>query len=367
MSHFKPYSALFHSLQWKLIWVNSAVILIVIFIAGVSVKDFACLLVNDFRIVGEAKNAFFNQTMQFYLIRASFVAIIIAAAVHFYFIRKWFLPLRQLAQATRQMTGGTYPAPLRVSSTDEIGQLTDAFNHLVAKLKQQEQQRNNMIADIAHDLRTPLTNLNGYLEALHHRDIDGSPALFSSLYEESQHLTRLVEQFQQLHTWQTQKASMPFVSLSIHDLLHTVLHAFTVSFQKRGIHCASSIDEAIIWGNEQGIKQAVENLIANSILYNESDWIKISAEKNGRMYVIHITNLGTPIPAEQSALIFERFYRLEPSRNRHTGGAGLGLSIVKEIAAHHQGSISVTSKQNEHTFSLVLPLYTDKEKPIDKD
>lgn len=129
----------------KLMVINLLVIGIVIWFAGVSVYDFACLLVNQLHMVGEEKSRFFNQTMEFYLIRASLIAVIVAGMIHYYLTRKVVSPLQSLVHSTKKLSTGHYPDLLKVKSRDEIGELTENFNQLITRLKKVEQIRRSMV------------------------------------------------------------------------------------------------------------------------------------------------------------------------------------------------------------------------------
>ncbi|MCJ7688512.1 MAG: HAMP domain-containing protein [Clostridiaceae bacterium] len=170
------------SILFKLMLINSLVVGIVIWLAGVSVKDFACLLVNQNKISADGRNLLFNQTMQFYLLRVSIFAVFIATISYYYLVKRLLLPLHRLNDSIKSISQGQYQEPIPVTSQDEIGQLTDNFNHFIRKFKQVEELRKKMVNDIAHNLRTPLTNINGYLEALSNGVILGDRELYHSLH-----------------------------------------------------------------------------------------------------------------------------------------------------------------------------------------
>ncbi len=350
------------SLSLKLTLLNSLLVGIVIVFTGVSVKDFACLLVNSFQLVGTEKNHFFNETMQFYLIRASLLSLIIAAILHFYFIWRLLVPLKRLTASMRMMADGHYPEALRVTSDDEIGQLTKDFNHLIRQLKNKDNQRKTMMAEIAHDLRTPLTNLNGYLEALSSEVITGTKEMYHSLHEESLHLIRLVEQIHQLHTWEVhQEDPAPYSSFEIKDLIEMVAKSFSLQAEKKNIEIATDLQQAKVAGSEDGIKQVLSNLLSNAIQYNTSDWIKVEGVQEDRYYRLVITNESYPIPEQKASKLFERFYRVDESRNRLLGGSGLGLTIVKEIISQHKGSVGYYSTGSIHSFWFSIPLLQNEQ------
>ncbi|BBI36730.1 hypothetical protein KCTCHS21_61290 [Cohnella abietis] len=346
------------NIMWKVTLINVAVIGIAIWVAGVSVKDYACMLFSSSPSVTPEESAIFTQTMQAFLIKASLTAVLIAAILHYFFVKKLLLPLKQLGHATQQMAQGEMPNPLPIHVQDEIGQLTADFNHLSLKLKQVEDLRKKMLSDIAHELRTPLTNINGYLEALSTGIIQGNKELYQSLHEESIRITRLVEQLHQLNVWQGKKISNEnkVNVLSIEKMIESCIDHFTLEFKNRGVTIDLNTEAAKVVGDEDGLKQVLHNLMTNVLQYDQGGWVEITGKQNKSDYEVIVKNLGQPIPEEDQSLIFERFYRLDSSRSRDSGGSGLGLSLVKEIIEQQGGKAGLLSKGNEHSFWFTVTL-----------
>ncbi|MEK8127670.1 ATP-binding protein [Paenibacillus filicis] len=361
MSRIKQLQIWKQHVTWKLIGVNVLVMLIVIWLAGVSVKDFACVLVAKYQLVGEERNFFFQRTMHFYLIRASLLAIIVAAIIHFVFIKKILSPLKRLTQSTRQLMAGSYPEPIEASSEDEIGELTRHFNALTLTLKQTEDNRRRMLSNVSHDLRTPLSNLNGYLEALGSGVIVGDKDLYLSLLEETQHITRLVEQLHQLSVWEDrQAASMSYSPIQMDELIVRSTQSFQMELQSKNMELELSLAKEIVTGDEDGLRQVLNNLIQNAINYNAGRMIWVSGVIEPLHYRVTVSNVGDPLPEELQGLVFERFYQADPSRHRGeaTQGSGLGLSIVKEIVKKHGGSVGLSSENNKHSFWVTIPRHS---------
>ncbi|MGG1660792.1 sensor histidine kinase [Brevibacillus sp. NRS-1366] len=345
-------------MAWKLIGVNIVVILVVIWLAGVSVKDFACVLVEKYRFVGEEKNLLFNQTMQFYLMRASLLAIVVAALIHYVCIKKMLVPLRRLAQSTRQLMEGTYPEMIAVTSHDEIGQLTKHFNDMTRTLKRTEENRKRMLSNISHDLRTPLSNLNGYLEALKSGVITGDRELYHSLLEESQHITRMVEQLHLLSVWEDRReTSMTKTSLQIDELISKSTNTFQWELKKRNMELNVSLEPGIVIGDEDGLRQVLNNLMQNAISYNTGRFIGMSGKSEPLCYRVTVSNVGEPMPEEVRELVFERFFQVDPSRQRTQSvkGSGLGLAIVKEVVQKHGGEVGLISEEDNYSFWITIP------------
>lgn len=345
------------SILFKLILINFLAVGIVIWLAGVSVKDFACLLVNQYKISTDERNLLFNQTLQFYLIRASIFSIFIATILYYYLVKKLLNPLNRLANSIKKISQGQFQEPIPITTYDEIGQLTEDFNYLIHKFKQVDELRKKTVNDIAHNLRTPLTNINGYLEALSNGVISGDRELYESLHEEAQYITNLVEQMHQLNVWESKKIStLDRVDIQIESIIKSSLTNFSLILERKNIACEIDLQAAKVTGNKDGLRQVMDNLIKNAVKYNQGGWIKIKGKRDGNMYRVDITNIGRPIPEDKSDNIFERFYRLESQDSSDSDGSGLGLAIVKEIIELHGGLVGLNSKENQHTFWFTVPL-----------
>lgn len=338
-------------------FINGIVIGIVIWLVGVSVKDFACLLVGQNEYFSNESQDYFNHTMLLYLLRASVIAIVFAFLINYFLIRRILDPLQNLIKSTQLMTEGKYPEPVKVTSVDETGQLSRHFNQMISTLKQTEKSRKQMLSDISHELRTPLSNLNGYLEALSTGVIQGEPELYRSLHDESTHLTRLVEQFHELAVWENkllQKSQWKRIDLS--NVVQASLQSFELEFKSNQIRCEVNLQSGQVVGDEMGLRQVMTNLIKNAIQYDQGGKIRIKGEIITNQYRVTLTNKGQPIPSENADRIFERFYRLDSSRQRETGGSGLGLAIAKEIVEQHGGEIGLHSNGQEHSFWFAIPM-----------
>lgn len=342
---------------WKLILINGLVIGIAIWLTGVSVKDFACLLVNQYPHVSAEESQRFNETMQIYLLNGSIIAVLIAGFIHYVFVKRVLTPLQQLSSATQELAKGNYPVPLSVSTRDEIGQLTADFNYLSEKLQQNERLRRKMVSDIAHELRTPLTNMNGYLEALRFGVLKGNEEMYRSLHEESQRITRLVEQLHELNVWESRALSENKMSVTaMKPLVEDSVNGFELAMKERGMHVSTDVDDIEMFVDRDGIKQALINLLNNAMQYDRGGWIDVIGTIERDQYRVTVTNEGRPIPEADRAHLFDRFYRLDPSRNRDSGGAGLGLALVKEIVEQHGGKAGLESNGTTHSFWFAIPI-----------
>lgn len=344
---------------WRLSFLNILSIVLVTTISGWAIYSTACFLAADVGGLDTPRQQQFNSILLNYLWVLVILAVIIGSAIHFYIIKRFIKPIRSLIQSTKELKLGHYPEPVKVYKNDEIGQLALHYNGLIAQLQMNEQHRNRLVSDISHEIRTPLSNLNGYLQALKDGDVTGDKALFASLYQESNRLTQLIKQLEQLKEWDYLSTQSMVVkeAYEIEPILHQCAAMFARTLEQKNIPLLVEIESCKINLHVTGIQQVISNLLENAILYYEGKGpVLLAGEKRGKDYCISVTGPSNPIPELERENVFKRFYRLDSSRNRVTGGSGLGLAISKEIIErHYQGKIGVSPKNTGNTFWIVLP------------
>ncbi|MDM5317875.1 HAMP domain-containing protein [Fictibacillus sp. b24] len=342
------------SLFVKLALINAMALGAVVLWSGSAIKDYACLLVNDYEINGPI----LNSELHIYFLQISIIAFSIVFLLYFLFLKRLIDPLKNLTQHAAFIKKGVFPEPLPVTSQDELGKLSEAFNNMAQTLKKNDEKRDQMLKDISHELRTPLTNLNGYLEGLQTGIIEPTPALYGILLKESKRLTRMAEQINQLEGWTNfhQESQM----LPVQKVIEDALDSFNLSFEKAGISVDSNIEKGNVYASEDALKQVMSIMLENVCFYDEGSWVKIIGAVRGKMYRIEWHNKGQFIDPDHSEKVFERFYRADFSRTLKTGGSGLGLSIAKEIITMAGGRIGLQTDGTEHCFWAEIPL-SDKE------
>lgn len=344
---------------WRLTLLNIVVVASFIVFSSVAIYNTACFLVDGMGTMNEQKQNQFNSTLFNYLWIFSLTAIVIGSVIHFYLTKKLIHPLRRLIESTKSMKQGQYPSPIEVTTEDETGQLIGHFNELILQLKNNHEHRQKLVSDLSHEFRTPLSNLNGYLNALKDGVIEGDSKLYQSLYAESRHLITMVEQLDQLKEWDyvahQQLSEKSLMDMSM--LIEQSVEMFRWSLEEAGIAIKVEADHGQVNVYNGGIPQVVSNLIDNAIRYYQGDDpIRIKGGKIESEYRFSITGPSQFIPLEDYDKIFGRFYRIDASRNRETGGTGLGLAISKEIIEHHHGNVGIISRGNYNTFWFTLPL-----------
>ncbi|ASN03913.1 HAMP domain-containing sensor histidine kinase [Virgibacillus necropolis] len=343
---------------WRLTLLNVVIVAFFIAVSCWAIYNTACFLVDGFGTMNEEKQNLFNSTLFHYLCIFSITAIVMSSMIHFYLTKQLIRPIRKLIQSTKVMKRGQYPKPIEVSTKDETGQLISQFNDLIMQLKNNELHRQKLVSDLSHEFRTPLTNLNGYLRALKDGMIDGNPELYESLYKESKRLTNMVQQIEQLKEWDnvSQQTYSEKEAVDMALLIKQSVEMFRWSLKKENITVNIQTENIVVDVNSEGISQVVSNLVGNAILYYQgTDSITIKGKTLESDYYFSVEGPGQPIPIEDQDKIFQRFYRVDQSRDRETGGTGLGLAISKEIVEHHKGTIGMESVNNHHIFWFTLP------------
>ena len=286
------------------------------------------------------------------------IALSISLLLGFWFTKTSLKPVKSLITATQSLTKGKATDPIPVRSKDEIGTLTQAFNHMNAELQRSQQQRLQMTADIAHELRTPLTVLTGYLEALKDGDLEPSPERMGTMFSEALHLRRLVDDLRLLSLADAGELSLLKENCDLASLLNKVASKFTMQANEASVTLAVHADEAPkdLSIDPDRITQVLSNLISNALRYTpENGQITLSTKQGDNHAFIEVSNTGPGIPADVLPYLFDRFYKADKSRQRHLQTSGLGLAIAKSIVEAHDGSITASSEPGITTFTLSIP------------
>lgn len=300
--------------------------------------------------------------------------LIVAVVVIFFSLllaRRLTHPITSLTQAAERMKSGNYAQRVAPpNSRDELEQLTVTFNDMadtiasdVAELRRQEQLRRDLIANIAHDLATPLTAIQGFSEALAD-DVISNPQerqeTAQVIGREVQRLRRLVGDMQQMTSLESGRLHLDLAPLDMHSLVDETLAVIKGECEQAGIRVHNKIapDTPSVLADSDRITQVLLNLLDNARRYTPAGGeLSVEAMPDGKMLRICVSDTGSGIEPVDLPHIFERFYRVDRARTATTGGSGLGLAIVKAIISAHGGSISAESKKGQGThISFSLPL-----------
>ena len=283
-------------------------------------------------------------------------AMIAALLLTILLSRRITRPVERLTTAVQTMARGGRPAHVDVSGRDEIAQLARSFNAMADALGEQEALRQRMVSDVAHELRTPLTNLRCELESIQDGLATADPRRIASLHQEVLHLGRLVDDLQELAI--AEAGSLP-LQLARIDLAATVAHVverFEAESERRAIALSHRVDHVEIDADATRIAQIVRNLLSNALRHTpEGGRIDVDVRREGQHAIVTVSDNGGGIPEGELERIFERFYRVDESRTRERGGAGLGLAIARRLVELHGGSIRAENAGGGARFTVSLP------------
>ncbi|MDX3749244.1 HAMP domain-containing sensor histidine kinase [Streptomyces sp. AK08-02] len=277
-------------------------------------------------------------------------------------------PLHALTGAAQRMRDGldSPPVPVPVVSDNEIGRLTAAFNDMAAHRARLEEQRKVMVSDVAHELRTPLSNIRGWLEAAHDGLAVPDPAFVSSLLEEAVQLQHLINDLQDLGAADAGALRLHLKPVRIDELLGQVASAHQGPAETAGVTLTvlptppGTPRPPLLDADPVRLRQTVSNLLSNAVRHTPADGsvtLRWYVTEAGDELAVEVADTGSGIPAGDLPYVFDRFWRAEKSRNRSTGGSGLGLAIVLKLAEAHGGTVDVASTEGEGaTFTLRLPV-----------
>jgi two-component system, OmpR family, sensor histidine kinase BaeS len=303
--------------------------------------------------------AFIDGINQSILISA-LIALFITILAGYFLTKKMLAPLNTLSAASHEISRGKLnPAVTVNSQVLEWQELSAALSHLSASLKEQQLLRTRLTADISHELRTPLSVLQSHLEAFKDGIWEPTQERLDICRIETERLTGLVDQLQQLSSLEAAERPLNPESISLDQELEQLCLSLRPSFENKGILFNWQLNENTrIRADRQKIHQMVTNLLTNAMKYTDADGsVTLHMEKTKEHAVIRVSDTGIGISVSDQSYIFERFYRVDESRSRRSGGAGIGLSLVKAITEAHNGEIKVTSIPNQGSiFEILLPL-----------
>ena len=293
-----------------------------------------------------------------FLIWSGILAGGLAAALTFFLSRRILAPMESLSRAARAMATGDFSRRVEVRSRDEIGELARSFNTMAEELATTEQIRRNLVADVAHELRTPLSNIGGYLEAIRDDVVKADAATISSMHEEVVLLTRLIEDLQELALAESGQMTLYIQPCNLSELVKKAIAAAQPQAEAKGIRIGmDAVGDARVQVDPERISQVLRNLLVNAASYTSAGGsIQVSLHAKPGEVEVSVADTGPGIAEEDLPYVFERFYRVDKSRSRATGGVGLGLTIAKRLVEAHGGSIRVDTQLGVGTnFTFSLP------------
>jgi signal transduction histidine kinase len=291
------------------------------------------------------------------IVGAVVVAILAAIGIAIMLARMLARPLAEVGAAARRVAEGDYDARVPREGPEELASLADSFNQMAAALERQEQVRRDFIANAAHELRTPLTNLQGYLEALRDGVIAGDAATYESLREEVDRLVRLSRSLDALAEGDSGGGSIEPTELDLAAHVRTALALAMPTLERSGLELEVEVpDHLPARANADHLAQVLANLLSNAARYTpRGGRVTVRAERRPSGVLVSVLTTGEAIPAADLPRVFERFYRVEKSRDRERGGAGIGLAIVKQLVESAGGRVGAESTDGSTRVWFSLP------------
>lgn len=297
-------------------------------------------------------------SLRMLLVLSGLLAGGVAMLLTFFVSRRILSPIESLARVSRQVAQQDFSSRAEVRSRDEVGELARTFNSMVEELSHTEELRRNLVADVAHELRTPVTNIRGYIEGISDGVIKADAATLESIHGEILLLTRLIEDLQDLALAESGQMQLRFQPCDLKNLVHNAATSIQPQAQARGVTLTvEPSPQLLVQADPQRITQVLRNLLVNAVTHTPPEGeIKVRAGRHNEQAQVSIKNTGPGIPLEDLPHIFDRFYRVDKSRSRATGGVGLGLTIARRLAEAHGGAIEAFSEPGQGAeFVVTLP------------
>ncbi len=292
---------------------------------------------------------------------AALGAIIAGLATSFLLAREILRPLDEIATSSQRIARGHYNERVAVPPSDELALVADNFNQMAESLERVEQQRVALIGNVSHELRTPLAGLNGYLEGLMDGVFAPDEETFALMDKEVRRLRRLVDDLQALSRVEAGQISLRPAVFDLIPLIERVLAQLRAQLEAQNltIHKAFDLPTTAVYADEDRTAQVLTNLVGNAIRYTaEGGAVFVSVKQEASMAQVSIRDTGIGIPPDALPYIFERFYRVDSSRTRWSGGSGIGLTISRHLVWAMGGEVTAVSSGvgSGSTFTFTLPL-----------
>lgn len=343
---------------------------IAINVGGSGTATFGTLYVESLNAAVAARDRAFLSRLRGVTFLSTGIGLLVALAVSVLLARRIGRPLETLTRAARRMGAGDLNQRVpEEGGSIEVAELARSFNAMAASLATAQHLRQQLVADVAHELRTPLANIRGYLEAIEDGVVEADEATLRTLREEAAQLNHLIDDLQELAQAEAGSLRLDRGPVAPSDLVERAADAVRARAFDRGIALRATADPDLppVDADAQRIAQALQNLLTNALTHTPAGGeVTIGARAaEAGLVAFTVTDTGSGIAPEDLPHVFERFYRADSSRSRATGGSGLGLTITRRLVEAHGGRITATSavgQGSEFTFTLpIAPLPHDQQ------
>ncbi len=295
------------------------------------------------------------------LLVAAGIATVTAVLVSSFVTRRIVSPVQQMKEASQRIANGGYDERVQVVGEDELADLAQSFNQMAHTLAQTEERRRQLIGDVVHELRTPLSSIKSVMEGLEDGVLSAEPATFHDVQREVGRLQRLVQDLEELSRAEAGQILLEPEAANPAALIQTAAERLRLQFDDKGVALRLELveDLPLVQADAARMTQVLLNLLGNALQYTPSDGqVSVSAWANSNEVIISVQDTGIGIPVEHLRHIFERFYRVDKSRSRTGGGSGIGLTISKHLVEAHNGRLTAASPglNQGSTFTIILPI-----------
>ena len=361
-------------LRWRIVIAHMAVVIVGVVVlaltaeliaASVLANEVLPLLAPDVSAitaqVGDTLRAGFSRVVNKALLVAALAATLAGFATSLLLMREILRPLRQIARSSRRIAAGHYDERVSTQTSDELAAVATSFNQMAATLEQIEQQRITLIGNVAHELRTPLAGLEGYLEGLVDGVLPNEPETLNAMQQEVRRLKRLVNDLQSLARAESGQVPLHPETFDLVALTRRIVAQIQPQIIAQCLAMPIEHPPAplLVYADADRVAQVLLNLIGNAIQHTpRCGCITVRLTTADGMAQVSVSDNGAGIPAETLPYLFERFYRVDRSRARSSGGSGIGLTIARHLVWAMGGEISATSPGpgQGSTFTFTLPL-----------
>jgi signal transduction histidine kinase len=305
--------------------------------------------------------ASFQRAVNEILVIAATLAVITAIFVSTFVTRRIIKPVREMQAASRHIAEGHYGERVMISGEDELAELGQSFNQMAHTLAQTEERRRQLIGDVAHELRTPLSSIKSVMEGLQDGILAPEPATFLSVEREVNRLQRLIRDLEELSKAEAGQISLELELVDPRPFVETAVNRLRPQYDDKGVKLHIRLPDKIpnVYVDQARMTQVMLNLLGNALQYTPAGaQVVVTALDNVQNVTITVQDTGIGIPQEALPHIFERFYRVDKSRSRSWGGSGIGLTISKHLVEAHNGRLTAASPGPGQGSTFTVTLHT---------
>jgi signal transduction histidine kinase len=305
--------------------------------------------------------ASFRESVINALALAGIAAVLAAGAISWLVSNRIVSPLQALADLSRRIAGGHYEQRLHLDTNDELAELVESFNQMAASLAETETMRQQLLGDVTHELNTPLASIKGYMEGLQDGVLPATPETFQLVHREAARLQRLVQDLQQLSQAEAGQMELHINACDPHEIITPVVERMRPQFQDKGIALRAALPDDLptVRADSDRAAQVLTNLLGNALQYTPAGGeVTVAAAGEDQHVRFTVADTGVGLAPDDLERIFQRFYRVDKSRSRASGGSGIGLTVARHLVAAQGGALHAESAGTGQgsRFVFTLPL-----------